>query len=118
RKSGGGHLVQQRLEGVMVVPVDQHDVGWRTRQRAHGPQPGEPTADDDDARPGLGSGRVGHDQAMVTPALLNGRSCTGLPLSCAMALATAGAIGGVPGSPTPVGALADGTMCTSIFGIW
>ncbi len=35
-----------------------------------------------------------------------------------MALATAGPIGGVPGSPTPLGFFVDGTMCTSIAGIW
>ena len=41
-----------------------------------------------------------------------------LPVRAKMALATAGAMGGVPGSPTPVGlSAADGTMCTSTAGI-
>ena len=117
-QSRGGDLVQQWLEGMVVVPVDQHDVGRRPPQRAHGPQSGEAPADDDDARSFAGGGGVLHVQAMVTPELLKGRSYSGLPVSCAIALATAGAMGGVPGSPTPVGALVEGTMCTSIFGIW
>ena len=33
------------------------------------------------------------------------------------ALATAGAIGGVPGSPTPVGGWSDSSMCTETSGI-
>lgn len=39
------------------------------------------------------------------------------PLSLAMALAKAGANGGTPGSPIPVGASALGTICTEIVGI-
>jgi hypothetical protein len=35
-----------------------------------------------------------------------------------MAFTTAGAMGGVPGSPTPEGLLVEGMMCTSIAGIW
>ena len=37
-----------------------------------------------------------------------------MPVAARTAFATAGAIGGVPGSPTPDGALAEGTMYTSI----
>ena len=40
-----------------------------------------------------------------------------LPVASASALTSAGASGGVPGSPTPDGGSADGTMCTSIAGI-
>src|SRR5581483_3934235 len=40
-----------------------------------------------------------------------------LPVALNSALHSAGAIGGVPGSPTPVGFSADGTMCTSTAGI-
>src|SRR2546425_3068174 len=36
------------------------------------------------------------------------------PVAAKIALHTAGAIGGVPGSPTPPCASLDGTMCTSI----
>jgi len=40
-----------------------------------------------------------------------------LPLAAAIALATAGANGGTPGSPMPVGLDAEATICTSTFGI-
>ena len=40
-----------------------------------------------------------------------------LPPAAKSALTSAGASGGTPGSPTPVGFSAEGTMCTSIFGI-
>jgi hypothetical protein len=40
-----------------------------------------------------------------------------LPVAAKIALHTAGAIGGTPGSPTPVGFSFEGTMCTSTFGI-
>ena len=46
-----------------------------------------------------------------------GRSRMRWPVSLAQALPTAGAIGGTPGSPTPVGFSSDGTMNTSTFGI-
>src|SRR5919197_6258102 len=39
------------------------------------------------------------------------------PFSAKIAFATAGAIGGVAGSPTPPCESLDGTMCTSTFGI-
>lgn len=39
-----------------------------------------------------------------------------LPVAAKMALARAGATGGTPGSPTPVGASVLGTMCTSTAG--
>ena len=45
-----------------------------------------------------------------------GRLRSRCPVAAAMALATAGAMTGVPGSPTPVGFAADGTMWTSIRG--
>ncbi len=47
----------------------------------------------------------------------SGSSRIGLPVALKTALATAGAIGGTPGSPTPVGASAEATMWTSTFGI-
>src|SRR5207253_2098802 len=46
-----------------------------------------------------------------------GKRRTRRPVRWNRALATAGAIGGTPGSPTPVGAAADGTMWTSTAGI-
>ena len=42
---------------------------------------------------------------------------TGFFVSTATAFATAGPIGGTPGSPTPVGGSFDGTMYTSTIGI-
>ncbi len=42
-------LVQQRLEEVVVVPVDQGDVDGRHRQRLGGEEAAEAAADDDDS---------------------------------------------------------------------
>jgi hypothetical protein len=47
----------------------------------------------------------------------NGRLRRRLPVRLKMALAKAGASGGRPGSPMPVGASADGTMNTSTCGM-
>ena len=44
-----------------------------------------------------------------------GCSVTRVPVAFAIALASATAAGGTPGSPTPVGASVEGTMCTSIL---
>ncbi|MDT4831426.1 hypothetical protein FQZ97_649360 [compost metagenome] len=48
---------------------------------------------------------------------LNGSSRSGLPVRRLMALAKAGASGGRPGSPMPVGGSALGTVCTLMAGI-
>src|SRR5439155_12268875 len=58
--------------------------------------------------------------AVLVPAAAsraNGRRRTRCPVRWTSAFATAGASGGRPGSPTPVGAAPDGTMCTSTAGI-
>ncbi len=55
-----------------------------------------------------------HVQANDTPLSLIGSSAIRTS-SCATALARAGAAGGVPGSPIPVGATADGTMYVSML---
>ena len=47
----------------------------------------------------------------------NGSVNTCWPVSFDQALAIAGAIGGVPGSPMPVGFSLEGTICTSMSGI-
>ena len=47
---------------------------------------------------------------------LNGSSRGVLPVIWAMALANAGASGGSPGSPMPLGGSALGTMCTATWG--
>ncbi|MND99335.1 hypothetical protein D3C80_917190 [compost metagenome] len=46
-----------------------------------------------------------------------GRRRMRLPVAAARALTTAGASGGTGGSPIPVGALAEATICTSTVGI-
>src|SRR5690349_2362255 len=50
-------------------------------------------------------------------ARLNGRCRTDVPVSARHALATAGPIGGTPGSPTPVGFSAERITVTSTLGI-
>ncbi len=49
-EQAGRELVQQRLEGVVVVPVDEHDLGVGLPQLLGGADPGEPPAEDEDAR--------------------------------------------------------------------
>jgi hypothetical protein len=49
REAGGGHLVQQRLEQVMVAAIDQRDLHRCAAQLPHGPQAAESTTDDHDA---------------------------------------------------------------------
>src|SRR6476659_6231690 len=56
-------------------------------------------------------------EELAAQASLNGNSRGVLPVNLATALATAGASGGRPGSPMPVGGSALGTMCTAICGI-
>ena len=48
----GRHLIEQRQELVIVVPVDQRDprMVWVLRQLVRTPEPGEPAPDDDDVR--------------------------------------------------------------------
>jgi hypothetical protein len=46
----GGHLIEERLEDVMVAPVDQRDLGRRARQRPCRREAREPAADDEHAR--------------------------------------------------------------------
>ena len=46
----GRELVEERLEGVVVVLVDEHDVGVGVLQLLHGADAGEAAAEDDDTR--------------------------------------------------------------------
>ena len=50
RQRRGGHLVEQRLKAVMVLPVDKGDVGRRAAQRAGSRQAAKACADDDNPR--------------------------------------------------------------------
>ncbi len=56
-------------------------------------------------------------KALQVQAKLSGNPRGVLPVSLAIALANAGASGGKPGSPMPVGASALGTMCTAMRGM-
>jgi hypothetical protein len=49
RQARGGDLIEQRLEQVVVVPVDDRDVRGCARERLRGEQAAEPCPDDDDA---------------------------------------------------------------------
>jgi hypothetical protein len=50
-KAAGSHLVQQRLEGVVQVPVQQQHVDIRAAELPDRRQPAEPAAHHDDAGP-------------------------------------------------------------------
>ncbi len=67
REGGGGHLIEQRLEDVMVAPVDDGHIHRRVRQGLGGGEAGEASANDDDARsrchPELSRGVRGHMSA-------------------------------------------------------
>lgn len=64
-------------------------------------------------RSGVNSGRA---KVNVQTDRTNGSLVVDWPHSASSALATAGAITGVPGSPTPLGGAADGTMLVSTLG--
>ena len=57
-------------------------------------------------------------RSAVTHSSVSGRLRNLDPVAAKTAFATAGAIGGVPGSPMPVGLLVLGTTCTSTTGIF
>ena len=57
-KTGGGDLVEQRLEQMMVAAIDQRDPHRRPFQRARGPQAAEPAADDHDMPFGIVQFRI------------------------------------------------------------
>ena len=64
----GRHLVQQRLEGVVVVLVDEHDVDVALRSFWAAPMPAKPAAQDEDA--GTAAVRVGssaHGEEEIWP---------------------------------------------------
>ena len=46
RQDAGGHLIEQRLEGVVIRLVDQRDLDRRPPQELRGEQPAEPAAHD------------------------------------------------------------------------
>jgi hypothetical protein len=54
RQAGGRDLIEQRLEEVVVAPVDDGDVGCGAGQGVRAAQPAKARADDHDVRPGHG----------------------------------------------------------------
>ena len=54
RKAGGRHLVEQRLEQMVVAPVDDGDVDRRIAKPDRGVEASEPGAQNDDVRFALG----------------------------------------------------------------
>ena len=52
RQAGRRHLVEQRLEEMVVAPVDHGDVGIGAGEAMRGAQAAEAGADDDDVRAG------------------------------------------------------------------
>src|SRR5579883_2686186 len=53
RQPGGGNLIEKRLEGVMVLAIDDRDMNRFACQRARGIEPGKAGADDHDSRGAL-----------------------------------------------------------------
>jgi hypothetical protein len=53
---GGGHLIKERLEEVMILPVDQRDLRLDVAQRLGDVEPGESAAQDHDVGVGLVDG--------------------------------------------------------------
>ena len=60
------HLVEQRLEGVVVVLVHEHDLGVALLQLLRGADPGEAAAEDEDARRAAVS-FAGHETRLGRP---------------------------------------------------
>ncbi len=50
RQRGRRHLIEQRLEAMVVLPVDHDDLGIGAAERLRRLEPAEATTDDDDAR--------------------------------------------------------------------
>ena len=83
----------------------------KARQRCHGPAIAQMPQNSRRQNVCLAARGQGHANEM--PLLTIGSTATCVP-AFAMALARAGTEGGVPGSPTPLGGAADGTICVSI----
>ena len=56
RQAGGCHLVEQRLEGVVVFPIDECDLNGKPSDAAGGGQACETGAHDHDPRSSLAAG--------------------------------------------------------------
>ena len=60
-------LVEERLEGVVVVAVDDHDLGVRLLELLCRADAGEASAEDQDARSVGAHARIPHDALVVSP---------------------------------------------------
>src|SRR5262249_33269008 len=69
-EQAGRDLVEQRLEGVVVVAVDEDDLGVCVPQLVRGADAGEATAEDEDA--GTGGGRAHVIAFQQRPSLIAG----------------------------------------------
>jgi hypothetical protein len=110
------------------IPARGRDDGGK-RKRSPSPQrsPAKSSGRSGDRRckPPSGSGPLGSVARPNTPArrmrrvspYAIGSRRVGVPVSASKALATAGAIGGTPGSPMPVGRWAEGMICVSTAGM-
>src|SRR5579862_1123992 len=93
---------------MLVTANEQLRAGERERERRVG---------DDSRRQGRRREAFGRSHHRRQADSVSGSTRRRLPVAAAIAFATAGAIGGTPGSPTPVGLSVDGTICTSTGGI-
>src|SRR5215470_3994859 len=77
----------------------------------------KPRSDPRTVLAGFGTAYLSAPRQVYAEATSNGKRRKRFPLRAKTALAIAGAIGGVPGSPIPVGGSLLGTMCTLHSGI-
>ena len=62
-----GELVEQRLEGVVVVVIDEHDLDGGLLQPMRRADPREPTAEDEDPRARVRLPTTGHRISIPDP---------------------------------------------------
>ena len=122
-QAGAYALDQIRFDAAARYRADDGAVVAQHRPSARRPRRRSPRARHGRQRhppPGAepGDGGIEHcDVFAVHQARRKGNWRKRRPLAANSALATAGAITGTPGSPTPVGISVEGTICTSMRGI-
>jgi len=102
-RNGAGHEAQQRIASEQIPQPQRSQRNGLRPVRVEPKQPGPDQA----IQQAVAIAQV---FATFAAARSNGSPCTLIPVAARTALATAGAIGGVPGSPTPDGGFVDGTM--------
>ena len=110
-EAGSRDLVEQRLEQVVVVAIDEHDVDRGLAQRAHGAQAAESRAHDDNG--GSTGGRTRGDGRLVAEhrAGLGGGGGLGQSDSDSTSM-------GVVGSPASVSRIELSALSRTIVGWW